>query len=203
MMQLRWIAGLLVCVSAVALLATGCRDDSAASVQAAASGKSLGSSNSNASSESQPESLASNPQASSTPKPPKPISKSNLPQRDISFDDLEFDIERDAEFERSMLTPEIEALDNAKVKIYGFILSGSVFKQEFERFVLIRDNQQCCFGPGAYIYHNMQVEMEPGRTAKFSVRPVAVEGELHIRPWHGPDGKCYSIFHLTASKVSQ
>ena len=122
--------------------------------------------------------------------------------RDLTFDDLEFGMEPDAKFERSVLGEKIEKLDGKRVVIRGFILASSVFQQKgIKQFILVRDNQQCCFGPGAYIYHNMQVQMEEGQTANFGIRPVTVEGQFAIKPWIGPDGKCYSVYHLTARSV--
>ncbi len=122
--------------------------------------------------------------------------------RDLTFDDLEFGMEPDADFERSVLGEKIEELDGKRVVIRGFILASSVFQQKgIKEFILVRDNQQCCFGPGAYIYHNMQVQMEEGQTANFGIRPVTVEGQFAIKPWIGPDGKCYSVYHLTARSV--
>ncbi len=122
--------------------------------------------------------------------------------RDITFDDLEFKIERDAKFDRSMLTPKIEAMEGKTVIIRGFMLAASVFQQTgIKQFVLVRDNQQCCFGPGAYLFHNIQIEMAEGKTAAFNIRPVTVEGVFAIKPWIGPDGKCYSVYHMTAQSV--
>ncbi len=122
---------------------------------------------------------------------------------DLTFDDLEFDIEADEDFLPEMLGENIRALDGKSVILRGFILGASVFQQQgFDEFVLIRDNQQCCFGPGAKIYHNVMVEMEDGKTADFSFRPVQVAGVLSIRPWVNPgDGKTYSVFHLAATSV--
>lgn len=121
--------------------------------------------------------------------------------RDITFDDLEFGIERDGDFQPEMLTDAIRELEGKKVILRGFILASSIFQQTgIEQFVLVRDNQECCFGPGAYIYHNVQVEMVSGRTADFSIRPVTVEGVFSIRPWVA-EGKCYSVFHIEAERV--
>lgn len=123
-----------------------------------------------------------------------------LPRRDITFDDLKFNIEKDQPFERSMLTPKIVALDGRKVKIRGYILPS--FQQTgLTQFVLVRDNLQCCFGPGAALYDCMLVEMEPGRTADFTIRPVAVEGTLSIREYKGSSGKYLAIYHLDGQQV--
>lgn len=121
---------------------------------------------------------------------------------DLTFDDVEFGIEKDAPFDRSMLTPEIEAMDGREVIIRGFILE-SYQMRNIREFVLVRDNQECCFGPGAYIYHNMQVEMVGDARAEYSIRPVSVRGKFTIKPWIGPDGKCYSVFHIAATSFTK
>jgi hypothetical protein len=122
---------------------------------------------------------------------------------DLTFDNLEFDIETDQDFERSMLTEDIEALNGQSVIIRGFILGSSVFQRKgIKEFVLVRDNQQCCFGPGAKIYHNVMVKMNEGKSCDFAFRPVEARGKLTIKPWVNPgDGKTYSVFHLGADTV--
>ncbi len=76
---------------------------------------------------------------------------------------LSLTIEKGAPFERSMLTKEIEELNKKTIRIRGWILPASVFKQTgIEEFVLVRDNQECCFGPGAAIYDCIMVKMERG-----------------------------------------
>ena len=117
-----------------------------------------------------------------------------------TFDDIKFDIEPDAPFERSMLTDEIEALAGKRIRIRGYILPTPQ-KRGIKQFVLVRDNQECCFGPGAALYDCILVQMTEGNTAEFSIRPVAVEGEFDIREFKGPDGRHLAIFHLDGEKV--
>jgi hypothetical protein len=120
---------------------------------------------------------------------------------DLTFDQLEFAIERDQDFQDAMLPETIKALKGKAVVIRGFMLAGGVFQQTgITQFVLVRDNLECCFGPGAYIYHNVQIEMNPGKTADFSSRPVTVEGTFDLRPFRIGE-KCYSIYHITADRV--
>ena len=103
-----------------------------------------------------------------------------------------------------MLGQQIESFKGKSVVLRGFMLGASVFTQKgIKQFVLVRDNRECCFGPGAYIFHNAQVEMDPGRTCEFSDRQVTVEGTFDIRPFLGPGGKCYSVYHITASRVKE
>jgi hypothetical protein len=122
---------------------------------------------------------------------------------DIDFDYLAFDIEADADFEEKMFTDQINELNGKEIILRGFILDASVFSQKgIKEFVLIRDNQECCFGPGAKICHNVWVNMDEGKTAKFSFRPVEVHGKFTIKLYHGPvDGKVYSVYHLQAKNV--
>ncbi|MFN7738454.1 MAG: DUF3299 domain-containing protein [Pirellula sp.] len=123
---------------------------------------------------------------------------------EITFDDLKFDIEKGGEFRKEMITPSIEELNKKTLKLRGFILPTSVFQQSgIKQFVLVRDNQECCFGPGAALYDCVIVEMAPGKTANFSTRVVSVKGKLEIDPdsFRYPDGGHYAIYKMTAEEV--
>ena len=120
---------------------------------------------------------------------------------EITFDDLKFEIERGGKFERSMLTKEIEELNKKDVRIRGYILPASVFKQTgIEEFVLVRDNMECCFGPGAALYDCILITMAPGQTAEYTIRPVAVEGVFDFEH-HAPLGETLAIFKMTADSA--
>jgi hypothetical protein len=135
--------------------------------------------------------------ASSTQPSPEAAKK---PTRDISFDTIKFDMQKDEPFKRSMITPAIEKLEQAKIRIRGYILPS--FQQSgLTQFVLVRDNMQCCFGPGAALFDCIVVEMESGRTTEFTTQPVAVEGVFSINELRNPEGKCLAIYHLQAQKV--
>ncbi len=122
---------------------------------------------------------------------------------ELTFDDIKFDIEKDGEFKRSMLTKDIEELNKRTVRIRGYMLPASVFKQSgIEEFVLVRDNMECCFGPGAALYDCIMVRMEPGKTAEFSTRPIAVRGTFEIKEFLYPDSdRHYAIYQMTASEA--
>ena len=123
---------------------------------------------------------------------------------EITFDDLKFDIEKDGQFKKEMITKEIEELNKKTVKLRGFILPTSVFQQSgIKQFVLVRDNQECCFGPGAALYDCVIVEMEASKTATFSTRVVSVKGKLEIDPesFRYPEGGHYAIYKMTAEEV--
>jgi hypothetical protein len=119
---------------------------------------------------------------------------------DKTFDDIRFDIEPGQRFRREMLPDAVEAIAGQRIRIRGFILPTAQ-KRGLREFVLVRDNQECCFGPGAALYDCILVQMQSGKTAEFSIRPVAVEGAFDIREVLGPDGTHWAIYRLEAESV--
>ncbi len=123
---------------------------------------------------------------------------------EITFDDLKFDIEKGAEFKSEMITENLKELDKKTFTLRGFILPTSVFQQSgIKQFVLVRDNLQCCFGPGAFIYDCVWVEMAPGKSTNFATRVVTVKGKFEIdtESFQDPDGGHYAVFKMTADEV--
>lgn len=136
--------------------------------------------------------------------PPKTvaIAAENPTLLDKTFDDVKFDIEPDSPFERSMLTEGIRALDGQRMRIRGYILPTAQ-KRGIKQFVLVRDNQECCFGPGAALYDCILVNMEPGETTEFTVRPVAVEGVFTVDEFYGPNDEIpLAIYRLKGARVN-
>ena len=120
--------------------------------------------------------------------------------KDLTFDDIKFEMKKGDDFERSMLTEKIEKLDGRSIRIRGFMLPS--FQQKgITQFVLVRDNLECCFGPGAALYDCIVVEMQGGASASFTVKPIAVEGIFKVQEFKGPDGKHLAIYHLDGTKV--
>lgn len=118
----------------------------------------------------------------------------------VTFDDLTFEMEKGGKFERSMLTPEIEALDGKEVRIQGYMLPS--FQEDgIKQFVLVRDNMECCFGPGAALFDCTLVYMQGDATARFSVRPITVEGTFKIEEYKGPDGAHLAVFRIDGTKA--
>jgi hypothetical protein len=116
-----------------------------------------------------------------------------------TFDDLKFDIEPDGDFKRDLLTPEIEKLAGEAIRIRGYILPTA--QKRLTSFVLVRDNQECCFGPGAALFDCILVEMAPGESADFSVRPVTVTGKFRIEEFALPGGRPLAIFQMRGESV--
>ncbi len=122
------------------------------------------------------------------------------PVRDITFDKIKFDMKKENPFLRSMLTPAIEKLDGSRIRIRGFIFPPPQ-KAGLRRFVLVRDNMSCCFGPGAALYDSIVVDMPPGETTEYNVSPISVEGTFNVKVVSMTEGKTISIYHLAAERV--
>jgi hypothetical protein len=141
------------------------------------------------------------------------IKKSSAAARakgEITFDDLQFEIEKDAKFRDEMLDDDVKSLDGIDVRLTGYILPTTLFKEtDIDQFVLVRDNQECCFGPGAALFDCVIVEMQDGNTTDFEVRPVTVHGKLKIdtKKYKYPGGKGprgtthFAIFRIEGQKV--
>ena len=122
------------------------------------------------------------------------------PVREITFDDIKLDMEKGAPFTRDLLPKRVTTLEQERVRIRGYILPS--FQQAgLTQFVLVRDNQECCFGPGAALHDCVVVRMLPGRSTNFSIRPVAVAGRFRVEELRGPDGKHLAIYALDGEAV--
>lgn len=119
---------------------------------------------------------------------------------DLTFDNLKFEMEKTETFERAMLTSEIKSLDGKKITIRGYIRPN--FRQSgITKFVLVRDNQECCFGPGAAIYDCVLVMLDDDIEIDFTVRPVTVKGDFYIKEFKGNDGKIWAIYRMKNAVV--
>ena len=119
----------------------------------------------------------------------------------LTFDDLAFTLEKDQPFTETLLTDKIRGLFGQKIKIRGYIHPSCPFQTGVTSFILVRDDQSCCFGPGAAIYDCIIVKMVPGRTTNFTPKPIAVEGTLKFQEFKDLDGKHLAIYHLDGEAV--
>jgi hypothetical protein len=118
---------------------------------------------------------------------------------DLTFDHLKFDIAKGADFKPSLLTDALRGLDGKSIRLRGYMRPS--FKQTgIKNFVLVRDNQECCFGPGAALYDCAMVKLADGQAMDFSLRPVTIRGTLAIKEFIGPDKKVWAIFRLNGAQ---
>jgi hypothetical protein len=128
------------------------------------------------------------------PAPPPAVARPAEPVKSVTFDDIKLDLKKGDPFDPALLTPKVKQLDGKLISVRGYILPS--FQQAgIKQFVLVRDNQECCFGPGAAIYDCILVEMKPGNTADFTIRPIAVEGKFNVREFD-IDGKDLAIYQM-------
>ena len=119
---------------------------------------------------------------------------------ELTFDDLAFKMEKGTTFAREMLTPKINEYNGSTIRLRGFI-RPSFTQSGLTKFVFVRDNQECCFGPGAALYDCVLVKLADGNKTDFTVRPVTIEGEFYLKEYEGPDGKIWSIYRLKEGAV--
>lgn len=120
--------------------------------------------------------------------------------QDITFDNLKFEMEVGGDFDREMLTDEIEGLLDSTIRIKGFIRPS--FKQSgLTKFIFVRDDQACCFGPGAALYDCILVELAEGKSTDFTVRPITIKGHLYFQEFTGPDGNIWAIYRMREAVV--
>ncbi len=128
------------------------------------------------------------------------VSKDNsLQSYDLSFDDLKFEMEKGGNFDRTMLTEQINSYHGATISIRGFILP-SYKEKGLTKFVFVRDNKECCFGPGAALYDCVLVRLEKGLKADYTVRPVTIEGKFALKVYK-IGGDVMAIYRMTDTKV--
>jgi hypothetical protein len=119
---------------------------------------------------------------------------------EATFDDVKFEMDKAAKFDRSMLTPKVNSLLGKRIRIRGFMFP-TPRNRGIKQFVLVRDNMECCFGPGAALYDCVLVTMEPGKTTEYSYRPIAVEGTFRLEELPGPDGRPLAIYQMQGESV--
>ena len=129
--------------------------------------------------------------------PPPTDSEGRL---ELTFADLSFEMEKGGKFDRSMLTDRIKNFHESDVRLRGFI-RPSFRQSDIEKFVFVRDDKECCFGPGAAIYDNALVSLKKGTQTDYTVRPVVVSGKLYLKEYATPDGMILSIYRIKNGKV--
>jgi hypothetical protein len=110
--------------------------------------------------------------------------------KELTFDDVKLEMKKGDPYDSSLLTDKIKQLDGKSIRI------------RVKQFVLVRDNMECCFGPGAMLHDCILVEMVGSASTSFTVRPVSVEGKFSIREVKDPvNGNYLAIYHLDGTEV--
>jgi hypothetical protein len=98
-----------------------------------------------------------------------------------------------------IVPPEIAALDGKKIFIKGYIRPDSIsVSRGIKRFLLVRDNNQCCFGDLSKIkyYDQMVVDMVGSLTVDYSEGLFRMGGTLKVEPQNLARGQMSPVFSL-------
>jgi hypothetical protein len=116
-------------------------------------------------------------------------------QNQITFDDIKFDMEKGQKFTRDLLTNAINELAGRRLQLKGFIRPSNRQKG-LSKFIFVRDDKECCFGPTAAIYDCVLVSLADGESCDFTVRPITVEGDFFLKEFDGPDGRVWAVYRM-------
>ena len=97
--------------------------------------------------------------------------------------------------------PEIAALDGKKVFIKGYIRPDSIsVSKGIDRFLLVRDNNQCCFGDMSTVkyYDQIDVDMVGSQRLDYDQGVFKIGGVLHITPENLAAAPMKPVFMLKA-----
>ena len=113
----------------------------------------------------------------------------------ITFDDLKFEMKKSERFKRDMLTESVNGMVGQRLQLKGYIHPNSK-KRGMKKFIFVRDDKECCFGPTAALYDCVLVTLGKSETGKYTLRPVTVEGEFFLKEFNGPDGRVWAVYRM-------
>ncbi|HMO85961.1 MAG TPA: DUF4190 domain-containing protein [Lacipirellulaceae bacterium] len=100
-----------------------------------------------------------------------------------------------------LIPSKIAELDGQKVFIKGYFRpDSSPYTRNVREFLLVRDNNQCCFGDlnSVQFYDQIAVQLEGDLTVNYSPRLFRIGGTLRIDPRWAEPGSGGSVFSLQA-----
>jgi hypothetical protein len=100
-----------------------------------------------------------------------------------------------------IVPPEIKELEGKKIFIKGYIRQDSVpIMRGIDKFLLVRDNNQCCFGDLSKVkyYDQILVSMIGDHRVDYSQGVFRIGGVLHIEPQYAVPGAPRPVFSLKA-----
>lgn len=104
----------------------------------------------------------------------------------------------------NLLVPrDVQKLDGQKVFIKGFMRPDPKFRNNVRKFLLVRDNYQCCFGDLSAVKYFDQVLVSTvgSLSTDYSSGLYRVGGTLHIHPENIPRGVGYPVYTLEADHL--
>ena len=138
-----------------------------------------------------------------------PAEEVGLPQegqptspRSLKWDEIDLPLGAAEKFQPWMLNTVVQALDGRTVRITGYMY-GDVFQPtNIREFKLVR-HVDCEFGAVGHPAHLIFIELGGKLRTSFTTEPVTVEGTFHIRPFTGPDGRTWALYHMDVTKIER
>jgi hypothetical protein len=121
----------------------------------------------------------------------------------VTYKDLDLkSLQPDSKFEDWMLTQRIRDLDGKRVRLTGYMHSGSLSAtRNIRQFILLRDSEKDCpFGPGGRAHHATAVTLSKPN-ASYTAEPITVEGRLHVQPFAAENGNTLYVYVLEAASI--
>lgn len=118
----------------------------------------------------------------------------------LKWETLDLPLGAAEKFEPWMLNTAVQALDGRDVRITG-TMYGDVFQPtNIREFKLVR-HVDCEFGAAGHPAHLIFIELGGKLRTSFTTEPITVEGTFHIRPYTGPDGRTWALYHMDVTKI--
>jgi hypothetical protein len=100
-----------------------------------------------------------------------------------------------------IVPPDVAKLDGQKVFIKGYFRPDSAkFTKNVKQFLLVRDNNQCCFGDMSTVqfFDQMSVAMSGDLAVDYKPGLYRMGGKLHIKPENAVNGSQLPVYVLEA-----
>jgi len=123
----------------------------------------------------------------------------------LSAEDLEADLDRERPFDPAALPERVKELEGKTVRIRGYIHAGSIYRIEFERFLLVTETKGKTYSPTHENFPlgcQVAVEMTAGTKGRYMTGPVIAEGILRFREYRFED-RIWSIYSLEEARVNR
>ncbi|MEX2091556.1 MAG: hypothetical protein WD971_02710 [Pirellulales bacterium] len=105
-----------------------------------------------------------------------------------------------------LVPPEVQALAGKRIFIKGYIRPGSApVRTGIDRFLLVRDNNQCCFGDLSKVnyFDQMAVQITSSHRVEDTLNILRMGGILEINEQNLALGPGYPVFTLRADYAVQ
>jgi uncharacterized protein DUF3299 len=120
----------------------------------------------------------------------------------LKWEEIDLPLGEDGIFQKWMVTTALAALEGQAVRISG-TMYGDVFQPtNIREFKLVR-HSGCQFGAAGHPAHLIFIELQDKLRTSFTTEPITVEGTFHIRPYTGPDGRTWALYHMDVTSVKQ